>query len=275
MLLGSEGILGIITRAWMRVRPRPRFKSSATVRFANFTAGVEAARAVAQSGLFPSNCRLLDAREAQLNMVDQHTVLLLGFESADRAQVAPMQAAIALAEAAGGTLTRPATHSDAQAPKRDKTAGSWRNAFMTGPYLQSTLMMLGLVVDTFETCCTWSAFPALDAAVRAAVRDAMGDRPGRISCRFTHVYPDGPAPYYTWMTPMAADVPAQWRRIKAAASDALIAHGATITHHHAVGRTHRRWYEKQRPAPFGKALRALKGVCDPAGRLNPGVLIEE
>lgn len=273
MLLGSEGALGIITRAWMRVRPRPRFKSSATLRFDDFSAGVAAARAVAQAGLYPSNCRLLDAKEAQLNMVDQHAVLLLGFESADRPQIDPMQAAIALAEAAGGRLIRPATHADARSTTRDATAGNWRNAFLTGPYLQSTLMMLGMMVDTFETCCTWAGFPALDAAVRTAVREAMGDTPGRISCRFTHVYPDGPAPYYTWMMPLGGDVADRWRAVKAAASDALLAQGATITHHHAVGRVHRPWYAKQRPAAFGAVLRALKGVCDPAGRLNPGVLI--
>lgn len=272
VVLGSEGALGVITRAWMRVRPRPTFKASATLRFETLEAAVEGCRAVAQSGLYPTNCRLLDAREAELNMVGKHDVLLLGFESAEREQRAPMAAAIALAEAHGGTLTRPPAYSGG----RDKTAGTWRSAFLTGPYLQSTLMMLGVIADTFETCCSWSQFPALDAAIRTAVGEAMASfgQPGRISCRFTHVYPDGPAPYYTWVTPMAADVMQQWRTIKAAASDTLIAHGATITHHHAVGRTHRPWWAKQRPAPFGAALRALKGVCDPAGRLNPGVLIE-
>lgn len=275
VVLGSEGTLGVITRAWMRVRPRPVHKASATVRFEHFADAVAACRAVAQSGLYPTNCRVLDAGEAQLNMVDQKTVLVLGFESAERAQVEPMQAAIALAEAQGGVLTRPAVYADARSPARDKTANAWRAAFLSGPYLQSTLMMIGVIADTFETCCSWAQFPALDAAIRAAVGEAMAafGQPGRVSCRFTHVYPDGPAPYYTWLTPMAADVPAQWRAIKAAASDALLANGATITHHHAVGRTHRPWWAQQRPAPFGDVLRAVKGVCDPAGRLNPGVLI--
>lgn len=276
MILGSEGTLGVITRAWMRVRPRPRFKASATLTFDSFDAAVEACRAVAQSGLFPSNCRLLDAQEAQLNMVGASAVLILGFESADRALEAPMQAALAIGEAHGGRLTRPTSYTTPDTRGTDKTANRWRSAFLSGPYLQSTLLMLGAVVDTFETCCTWAQFPALDAAIRSQVGAAIRSfgLPGRLSCRFTHVYPDGPAPYYTWMTPQSADVPRQWRTIKAAASDALIAHGATITHHHAVGRTHRPWYAQQRPAPFGRALQALKGVCDPAGRLNPGVLIE-
>ena len=276
MVLGSEGTLGIITRAWMRVRPRPGFKASATLTFEGFEAAVEACRAVAQSGLHPSNCRLLDAAEASLNMVGSGAVLILGFESAERPQDGPMQAALDIGRRHGGLLKRPPTYTTPDSTGTDRTANRWRSAFLSGPYLQSTLMMLGAVVDTFETCCTWAQFPALDAAIRSNVAAAMATfgLPGRISCRFTHVYPDGPAPYYTWMTPMSADVPAQWRAIKAAASDTLIAHGATITHHHAVGRTHRPWYETQRPAAFGAALRALKGVCDPDGRLNPGVLID-
>ena len=276
IVLGSEGTLGIITRAWMRVRPRPGFKASATLTFETFEAAVEACRAVAQSGLHPTNCRLLDANEAQLNMVGAQAVLVLGFESALGSQDAPMQAALAIAQAAGGQLKRPAAYTTPSKSGTDKTANRWRSAFLSGPYLQSTLMMLGAIVDTFETCCTWAQFPALDAAIRANVSAAIEGfgLPGRLSCRFTHVYPDGPAPYYTWMTPMSADVPAQWRTIKAAASDTLIAQSATITHHHAVGRTHRPWYAAQRPAPFGAALQALKGVCDPEGRLNPGVLIE-
>ena len=97
---------------------------------------------------------------------------------------------------------------------------------------------------------------------------------GVLSMRFTHVYPDGPAPYYTFVAPgRAGGELEQWRAIKAATSDALIASGATITHHHAVGRLHRPWYEKQRPEPFALALRAAKAAVDPDGLLNPGVLL--
>jgi alkyldihydroxyacetonephosphate synthase len=271
-LLGSEGALGIITQAWMRVRRRPRSKGSAGVHFASFEAGVEAARRVAQAGLFPSNCRLLDPTEARLNFVSQGSaVLLLGFEAADHSVEASLSQAVAIAQAAGGHLPRPPTHQEAGA--RDASAESWRQAFLSGPYLQSSLISLGILADTFETACTWAAFPGLDAAVRAAVRDAAAG-PVVVSCRFTHVYPDGPAPYYTFLTPMAADVPAQWHRIKAAASEVLMAHGATTTHHHAVGRVHRPWYDQERPAPFAAALRAARAVVDPAGIMNPGVLVD-
>ncbi|MBZ0117892.1 MAG: hypothetical protein K8H88_12895, partial [Sandaracinaceae bacterium] len=96
---------------------------------------------------------------------------------------------------------------------------------------------------------------------------------GMLTCRFTHVYPDGPAPYYTFLAPAKpGSAVQQWEEIKAAASEVLSKHGATITHHHAVGRTHRPWYERERPELFEAALRAVKSTLDPAGVLNPGVL---
>ncbi|MCB9525543.1 MAG: FAD-binding oxidoreductase [Myxococcales bacterium] len=280
LVLGSEGALGIITEGWLRVRPRPRWRASATVTFRAFEDAVAATRAVAQAGLSPSNCRLLDAREAALNMValDGSTVLLLGFESADHPVQAGMARALEIVADQGGTLPRPPTFKDAGAKGRDAQAGAWRQAFLDGPYLQSTLLSLGVIADTFETACTWAGFPALHAAVIDAVRGAMKAHcgRGRIGCRFTHVYPDGPAPYYTWIAP--ADRPralAQWAAVKAAASEALLAHGGTITHHHAVGRIHREPWARQRPAPFGAALAAVKGVLDPQNLMNPGALVDE
>jgi alkyldihydroxyacetonephosphate synthase len=108
--------------------------------------------------------------------------------------------------------------------------------------------------------------------VQSALDDICGG--GRVSCRFTHVYPNGPAPYFTVLAPAerGSEV-AQWDAIKIAASDALAAAGGTITHHHAVGRDHRPWYDRQRPEPFAAALRAAKRELDPAGILNPGVLV--
>jgi alkyldihydroxyacetonephosphate synthase len=136
---------------------------------------------------------------------------------------------------------------------------------------------MGVIADTFETACTWDNFERLHTGVIGEVRRAMKDACGAgfLSCRFTHVYPDGPAPYFTFIAPgrHGAEVD-QWAAIKKAASDAVIAYGGTITHHHAVGRVHRPWYEEQRPALFGDALRALKGALDPGGVMNPGVLIK-
>jgi alkyldihydroxyacetonephosphate synthase len=157
-------------------------------------------------------------------------------------------------------------------------AGAWRQAFIDAPYLLNTLVTLGVIADTLETAVPWDRFEALHAAVIRNVRDAMKQACGRgsITCRFTHVYPDGPAPYYTFIAPgrPGAELE-QHAAIKTAACDALIEHGATITHHHAVGRAHRPWYERQRPTLFGDALAAAKHALDPAGIMNPGCLIAE
>ncbi len=142
------------------------------------------------------------------------------------------------------------------------------------PYLRDALLRLGVISDTFETAMTWDRFAALHAEVTGAVREALGG-PCRVTCRFTHVYPDGPAPYFTVLAPARrGDEVEQWDRVKAAASDAMLRAGGTITHHHAVGRDHRPWYDLQRPDPFAAALRAAKAALDPAGVLNPGVLVD-
>ena len=132
------------------------------------------------------------------------------------------------------------------------------------------------MVDTFETSVTWDRFAELHAGVTSAVEDALQRvcGGGFLTCRFTHVYPDGPAPYFSFLAPgRVGSQLQQWDELKTAASDAVLAHGGTITHHHAVGRDHRPWYDRQRPEPFAQALAAAKSALDPAGILNPGVLI--
>ena len=119
-------------------------------------------------------------------------------------------------------------------------------------------------------------FPTLRQAVEEAAAGALASVGARgvLTCRFTHVYPDGPAPYFgVYASGRPGATLRQWDEIKTAVSDALSAHGGTITHHHAVGRDHRRWYDEQRPDPFAAALTAAKAALDPAGILNPGVLI--
>nr|HEX4318531.1 FAD-binding oxidoreductase [Kofleriaceae bacterium] len=270
LVLGSEGALGVIAEAWMRVVPRPQHRASASFAFARFDDGVAAARALAQSGLMPSNCRLLDAAEARLHRVrfDGKAVLLVGFESADHAMTAWLARALELARDCGGELaTGPTEVSTAG------EAGTWRQAFFDAPYLQSALLSIGVLSDTFETACTWTAFPELHARVTAAVTDALAREAGGglVSCRFTHVYPDGPAPYYTFVGARASL--GAWRAIKAAASDALAAAGGTITHHHAVGRTHLGHYARERSPRFADALTAIKRTLDPNSIMNPGVLL--
>jgi alkyldihydroxyacetonephosphate synthase len=279
MMIGSEGILGVITEAWMRVRPRPVFRASATAHFAEYERAVDAVRALSQSGLYPSNCRLLDKREAALNAVtmDGSHVLVIGFESADHPLEPWMGRALELVADHGGTCPKGPVYRESGERGGEGGAGAWRDAFIDMPYLLNVMASMGIIADTFETACTWDHFEQLHANVVSGVRRAMKDvcGAGFISCRFTHVYPDGPAPYFTFIAPGRYGVEAeQWMTIKKAASDAVLHNGGTITHHHAVGRVHRPWYEAQRPALFGDALRAAKGALDPAGVMNPGVLLQ-
>jgi alkyldihydroxyacetonephosphate synthase len=280
LFIGSEGILGVITEAWMRLQDRPTFRAAASVTYADFLAAARAARAVAQAGLYPANCRLLDPSEAMLNGAGTgaESVLLLAFESADHPLDAWMARALEMARAHGGQVADGAGATRAEdSGARDGAAGAWRSAFLGAPYLRDTLVALGMISETFETAITWDRFEAFHAAVMSATEDAVRRvcGAGSVSCRFTHVYPDGPAPYYSVIAPSRVGSQlSQWAEIKMAAADAIIANGGTITHHHAVGRDHRPWYDRQRPDGFAAALRAAKRTLDPAGVLNPGVLID-
>jgi alkyldihydroxyacetonephosphate synthase len=291
-LLGSEGILGVIAEAWVRVRPRPEFKSSRGVEFDDFLAAAAAVREISQSGLYPSNCRLLDATEAGMTGAGsgEKSLLVLGFESPHHPVDDPMDLALAIARDHGGHHPgmpgREAEERGAAAGRAGDAdaAGRWRSAFLLAPYLRDTFVACGVLSETFETAITWDRFEQFHATTVAAVGrkvaevcDAPADGPGspRVSCRFTHVYPDGPAPYFTVMAPaVRGGEVAQWDEIKAAASEAVIEGGGTITHHHAVGRDHRPWYDRQRPGPFAAALRAAKDELDPGSILNPGVLVD-
>jgi alkyldihydroxyacetonephosphate synthase len=268
LFLGSEGALGVITETRLRVRRRPRFTAARTVTFNGYAESLAATRAVAQSGLLPSNCRLLDPLEAalQAGATDGGARLLLGFESAEVPVETPLEQAVDVCRAHGG---RPEPPTDRGA------AETWRGAFLRAPYLRDALVRLGVVVETVETTCGWDRFPALHEAVVAAACAAAPGGVALVSYRFTHVYPDGPAPYFTILAPgrRGAEV-SIWDGIKAAVSDAISAHGGTTTHHHAVGRDHRPWYDAERPEPFHAALRAAKAALDPRGVLNPGVLLD-
>ncbi|HVH19600.1 MAG TPA: FAD-binding oxidoreductase [Myxococcota bacterium] len=283
LFIGSEGALGVITEAWMRLQDRPRFRASTSVRFEGtdaFVRGARAVRALAQSGLFPTNCRLLDPNEA-LNSgaaAGDAAVLVLGFESADHPLDAWMARAAECCRDAGGEVPRDAvrTRTD-EGASREGAAGAWRSAFINLPYSLNVFARAAIIGDTFETAITWDRFESFHTEVSGRVQQALGSvcGGGTLACRFTHVYPDGPAPYYTFAGPgRRGSELAQWDAIKAAASEAVLAGGGTITHHHAVGRVHRPWYDRQRPDLFATALRAAKSALDPAGILNPGVLVD-
>jgi len=274
LLAGSEGTLGLITEAWVRVQPRPSHRRSAGVRFDSFLDGAQCVREISQSGLNPANCRLLDAGEARLTMAADgaHALLVLGFESTDHAVEESMERALAICAEHGGAVPERRGRSERDA------VSSWRDAFLGAPYVRDALVALGVLSETFETAITWERFPRfherVSAAAEQAVREQCGTT-GHVFCRFTHIYPDGPAPYFTVLAPARrGEETEQWAAIKLAVSDVILAEGGTITHHHAVGRDHRPWYDRQRPEPFAQALRAAKTAVDPRGIMNPGVLID-
>jgi alkyldihydroxyacetonephosphate synthase len=280
LLIGSEGTLGVITQAWMRLQERPRFRASAPFEFARFEDACSAARVIAQSGLWPANCRLLDHREALFSSAGDGTrsLLIVTFESADHALDAWFaRAAEICAEFHGHSPIELSGTSTAADAAHRGAAGAWRNAFIAGGHRHDAFVRLGLVMETFETAITWDRFPEFHATVTRATEAALERVCGRgmVSCRFAYVYPDGPAPYYTVLGQgRPGSELDQWAEIKAAASDALIAAGGTITHHHAVGRYHRPWYDLERPPLFAEAYRAARRVLDPAGIMNPGVLVD-
>jgi alkyldihydroxyacetonephosphate synthase len=287
LFVGSEGALGIVVEAWMRLQDRPLFRASASIRFretagdAAFLRGAAAVRALSQTGLFPTNCRLLDPQEAVTSGAGDGTaaVLVLGFESADHPLEPWMERALECCRDAGGEVPDGAgrTRRQDDAP-RDGAADAWRNAFLDAPYIRDILVRAAVISETFESAVTWDLFESFHAGVMGATRDAVKRicGSGMVACRFTHAYPDGAAPYFTVLAPgRRGSELEQWAEIKAAASEAILRHGGTITHHHAVGRDHQPWYEKQRSKGFERALRAVKSELDPAGILNPGVLVGE
>lgn len=276
LFIGSEGTLGIVTRAWMRLQERPRFRAGGSVRFKDFFAAARALRAVAQSGLYPANCRILDSSEAYHTGAGdgRAAIMVLAFESADHAVEPWMKRALECCADHGGEPDAPGG-GDAH---REGAAERWRTAFIRMPYAHEVLVPCAVINDTFESAITWERFEGFHDAVMAATREAIRratGRAGSVTCRVTHAYPDGLAPYFTFhAVGRHGSLMEQWRAIKSAALDAVFAAGGTVTHHHAVGRDHRPWYDRQRPPLFAEALKAAKHALDPQGLMNPGVLID-
>ena len=272
LLLGSEGTLAVITEAWVRVLERPRERRSASVRFTDFATGCAAVREIVQAGLLPANCRLIDAREAAATFAGDgsHALLVLAFEAAAVTVNERMDHALRICERFTGDWEEKPTDERG-------SMGAWRDAFVRAPYLRDTFVAMGVLSETFETAVTWDRLDAFVEDVRgsaeAALREVCGE--GQVTVRLTHAYPDGAAPYFTCLAPASrGEEIAQWAQVKRVASEAILRCGGTITHHHAVGRDHRPWYDRQRPEPFAAVLRAAKAAVDPRGILNPGVLVD-
>ena len=276
--IGSEGIMGVITEASMRLQNRPTYRSSCTVEFINYEDALKALRLISQSGLFPSNCRLLDANEALFNGAGdgKSHLLILAFESADHDKKASLERALEIAKDNKGNFEVPGQDSQAH---RSGSSGTWRNSFIKAPYLRESFTRRGIIQDTFETSITWDKSKDFIQAVKddtsKAILEITG-KPSLVTCRITHSYPDGLAPYFTfgaYATP--STMIDTWKEIKCATNEICVSKGGTVTHHHAVGRDHRpNGYDVQRDDLFSKVLIEAKAALDPKGIMNPGVLID-
>jgi alkyldihydroxyacetonephosphate synthase len=272
LLLGSEGALGVITGLAVQVRPAPAVRAYEGWRFESFRAGAGAVRRLAQDGPLPTVLRLSDEAETALNLARPGELgsgtggclAIVGLEgSAD--EVAVRRTATATVLRQGGAE-----------PVVDAGEGWARDRFR-GPYLRDALLDVGALVETLETVALWSSLQTVYEAVATALRDALSAQgtPPVVLCHISHVYRSGASLYFTVGCAQLADPVAQWRAAKAAASDAILAAGASITHHHGVGRDHVDWYARE-IGPLGVALmRAVKATLDPAGILNPGVLVPQ
>ncbi|WP_026314128.1 FAD-binding oxidoreductase [Actinomadura flavalba] len=265
LVLGSEGAFGVITAVRVRVRPLPEHTAYEGWRFPSFEAGAAALRSVAQDGPRPAVLRLSDETETMIGLADPGAIgggasgaagclAVLGFEGPG------VEGARERLAAAGGE------------PLGAAPGEKWEHGRFKAPYLRDALLDVGALVETLETAAFWSAIPAVYTAVRDALTAALTvDGAGPlVLCHISHVYETGASLYFTVVTAQGLD---RWTAAKHAANDAILAAGGTISHHHGVGADHRDWFARE-IGPLGvDVLRAVKDRLDPAGILNPGVLV--
>lgn len=273
LFCGSEGVFGVITRVRVRVHPVPEAVRYEAWSFPDFGTGADALRAVIQTGTGPTVLRLSDEVETGVNLATTHSI---GEQSVTGG-------CLAITVFEGSTAHAESRHAQTRAVLAahggtslgEEPAKAWEHGRFDAPYLRDSLLRAGALCETLETATTWSNIPALKAAVTEALTSALSasGTSALVMCHISHVYPTGASLYFTVVAGQRGDAAAQWQTAKVAACDAIVAHGGTITHHHAVGADHRHWM----PAEIGELgvqiLRAVKQTVDPAGILNPGKLI--
>jgi alkyldihydroxyacetonephosphate synthase len=284
-LLGSEGTLGVISEVGLRVRPVAAEARYEAYLLHSFEEGCEALRELVQADLAPDVARLSDADETRTTVAfsGQDGLLRRAGGAALRAlRYGSGCMLIAGWEGEPDDVSRRRT----PAARRLRAAGAlplgrtlgegWRASRFAGPHLRDALLDRGVLVETLETATGWSALAALHRSVRDALAGALDATPPVVGCHVSHLYPDGASLYFTVFARQdAADPAGQWGAAKRAASDAIAAAGATITHHHAVGRDHRAWAAGEHGELGTELLRAVKLRCDPAGIMNPGKLLPD
>jgi len=273
LLIGSEGVFGVITRVRLKVHPLPECTRYEAWSFPDFATGATALRAVAQTGTGPTVIRLSDEAETGVNLATTDSIGEAGitggclaitvFEGTAEHAESRHAETRAVLERSGGT-------SLGEAPAR-----AWEHGRFSAPYLRDALLAAGALCDTLETATTWSNIPAVKDAVTQALTSSLGESgtPALVLCHISHVYPTGASLYFTVVAGQRGNPIEQWQAAKTAATDAMVRAGATITHHHAVGADHRPWMRDEVGDLGVEVLRAVKATLDPAGILNPGKLI--
>lgn len=272
LFLGSEGTLGVITAIRVEVSPLPQERAYEGWRFDSFAAGCEAVRKLAQDGPLPTILRLSDEAETAVNLARPGHLGDQGAGGGALAITGYEGTADDVDWRRGGVsalLSSLAAESDPEA------GAEWFDGRYQGPYLRDALLDAGALVETLETATFWSALGRLYEAVGEALREALTavGTPPVVLCHISHVYPSGASLYFTVGAAQLDDPVAQWNTAKAAASDAILDAGGSITHHHGVGVDHRHHYAREIGPLAIEALRAVKATLDPVGILNPGVLL--
>lgn len=279
LVAGSEGVLGVITDAVVKIRRAPEVKDYRGYLFLDFAAAAGAVRDLMQRDVPTAMIRLSDPDEtyfyAALKTAGEGmdpslrlSIMLVGLEG----ECAEVEHALA--------RSRAVIEQHGGVHMGEELGQTWYRGRFETPYLRDPILDHGLAVDTLETCTSWSHLPRLHEAVGRAIRDAMaanaagpGTR-GICMAHISHCYRDGASLYFTFVYPRdSRDPVAQWWAIKRSASEAILANGGTISHHHGVGTDHREWYEREIGPATLKALRAAKNAIDPGGILNPGKLL--
>ena len=273
LVIGSEGVFGIITRVRVAVHPKPQAARYEAWSFPDFATGTAALRVVVQTGTGPTVIRLSDEAETGVNLATTESIgenqisggclAITVFEGTEAHAGSRHAETRALMTAAGGTSLG------------EDPARAWERGRFGAPYLRDALLANGALCETLETATDWSNVPALKTAVTEALTGALAESgtPALVLCHISHVYATGASLYFTVVAGQRGNPIEQWRAAKAAACDAIVAAGATITHHHAVGADHRPWMVDEVGELGVQVLRAVKATLDPAGILNPGKLI--
>jgi alkyldihydroxyacetonephosphate synthase len=284
LIVGSEGVLGVICEATLRVRPAPAARRYEGWSFASFAEGCAAFRVMEQAEASADVTRLSDEAETGLSVAMTSTgsraerlgrrylrlrghesgcIAILGFEGDEEDVERRRRHTAALLRAGGGVFLGP------------RPGEAWSRGRYAGPYLRDELLDRGVLLETLETATSWANLESLHGAVGAALGKTLGERgtPPLVMCHVSHLYPSGASLYFTFLARQEEDALAQWRAAKVAASEAIVAGGGTITHHHAIGRDHRQWMRAEVGELGIELIRAAKERLDPAGIMNPGKLL--